>query len=131
MQQTLKNAFAGRCAKASRATANERCKAVFLDILEGGLNYPGKPAPIFMIFWWMEMMNRRYPGPSMILLKSGWLTENRGLFTDDELYMACVQIRTRPDACPISELFGEKYGLNLNDPKTITICLPVGDRFTG
>ncbi len=42
MKQTLHNAFDWEDVdKLPGSTANERCKAVFNDILEGGINYPG------------------------------------------------------------------------------------------
>lgn len=121
MQQTLKNAFDWEdVQKLPGATANERCKAVFLDILEGGLNYPG----ITRAHFYDLLVDGNYESPLSRAIND--FTENlvtdlrnRGaVLPDDELYMACVQIMDAVMMLVLTpELFGEKFGLNLNDPE--------------
>ncbi len=121
MQQTLHNAFDWEdVQKLPGSTANEHCKAVFMDILEGGLNYPG----ITRAHFYDLLVNGDYQSPltravSDFTEKLVVDLKNRGAnLPDDELYLACIQIMDAVMMLVLTpKLFAEKYGMSLDDPQ--------------
>lgn len=121
MQQTLHNAFDWEdVQKLPGSTANERCKAIFMDILEGGLNYPGITRAHFYdllvdgdyLSPFTQAINE-FTGHLVVDLKSRGAT-----LPDDELYMACIQIMDAVMMLVLTpKLFEEKYGMSLDDPE--------------
>jgi AcrR family transcriptional regulator len=122
MKQTLHNAFDWEdIEKLPGSTANERCKAVFYDILEGGLNYPG----ITRAHFYDLLVEGDYQSP---------LTHELNKFMDnlvndlkkrgsdlsyEELYLALIQITNSIMMFVLTpNVFAERFGVNLLDPQT-------------
>jgi AcrR family transcriptional regulator len=122
MQQTLHNAFDWNdITQLPGETAAAHCKAIFHDILEGGLNYPG----ITRAHFYDLLVEGKYTAPLSSAI-NGFLDNlvadmkiKGATLTDSELYLACAQITNGVMMFILSpELYKEKYGLNLQDPET-------------
>lgn len=122
MQQTLHNAFDwDDIIQLPGDTAAEHCKAIFHDILEGGLNYPG----VTRAHFYDLLVEGKYTAPLSTAI-NGFLDnlvadmKARGAtLPDSELYLACAQITNAVMMFILSpQLFTEKYGLNLQDQET-------------
>jgi AcrR family transcriptional regulator len=123
METTLNNAFDWKdIEKLPGDTAREKCKAVFSDILDGGLKFPG----ISRAHFYDLIVDANYT--SMVVAK---LNEFLGNLVTDlkskgtnmseaQLYLACTQI-TSAVVCLIlmPNIFEKKFGVDLNNPGTI------------
>jgi AcrR family transcriptional regulator len=120
MQQTLHNAFDwDDLIQLPGDTAAEHCKAIFIGILEGGLNYPG----ITRAHFYDLLVEGKYTVPLSTAINQFMdnlvvdMKAKGATLPDTELYLACVQITNAVMMFVLSpKLFTEKYGLNLQDP---------------
>jgi len=122
MQQTLHNAFDwDDLIQLPGETAAEHCKAIFNHLLEGGMNYPG----ITRAHFYDILVEGKYTPPLSTAL-DGFIENltkdmrSKGAtLSDSDLYLACAQITNAVFMFVLTpRLFGEKYGLNLQDPDT-------------
>lgn len=122
MQQTLHNAFDwDDLIQLPGDTAADHCKAIFNDILEGGLNYPG----ITRAHFYDLLVDGKYTSPLCTAI-NGFMDNlvadmkaKGATLSDVELYLACTQITNAVLMFILSpQLFTEKFGLSLQDPDT-------------
>jgi TetR/AcrR family transcriptional regulator, regulator of cefoperazone and chloramphenicol sensitivity len=121
MQQTLHNAFDwDDLIQLPGDTAAEHCKAIFNDILKGGLNYPG----IARSHFYDLLVDGKYTSPLSSALNGfidNLVTDMKAkgaTLPDAELYLACIQITNAVLMFILSpRLYEEKYGLNLQNPE--------------
>jgi AcrR family transcriptional regulator len=121
MEVTLNNAFDWKdIEKLPGRTAKERCKAIFVGILEGGLNYPG----ITRAHFYDLIVEGNYK--SLVVGKLNEFMENLvkdmkvkgSSLSEEELYLACVQITSAVMMLIITpKLFEKKFGQDLQDPE--------------
>jgi AcrR family transcriptional regulator len=121
MQTTLANAFDWEdIEKLPGGSAKERCKAVFTDILKGGLNYPG----ITRAHFYDLIVEGDYKSQVV-----GKLNEFLGnlvtdlkvkgsTLPDGELYLACTQITSAVMMLILTpKVYEKKFGLDLQNPE--------------
>jgi AcrR family transcriptional regulator len=122
MQITLENAFDFKdFENLPGDTAQQRCAAIFDDLVTGGLNYPGLTRSHFY-----ELLTEgKYDSIAVEKLNEfvGDLArdlEGRGVDLDaQELQLACVQITTAVMMAILApRLFAAKFGIDMNDEKT-------------
>jgi AcrR family transcriptional regulator len=119
MQVTLANAFDWKdIEKLPGENARVRCKAIFTDILIGGLNYPGVARSHFYDL----IVEANYQSQVVPVLNEflGKLVEDlksRGSkLADPELYLACTQITSAVMMLILTpKLFQDKFGVNLQE----------------
>lgn len=121
MKVTLNNAFAWEdIDKLPGDTANERCKAIFTEIFEGGLKYPGITRAHFYDYLvdgdyqslLVKVLNE-FIEKLVIDLKSKGST-----LPDDDLYLACIQITEAVMMFILMpQTFEKRFGLDPQDPK--------------
>ncbi len=122
MKATLNNAFDWKdIEKLPGDTANERCKNIFMEIMKGGLDYPGITRAHFydllvegsyrsLLF---DTMNE-FIEKLVIDLKS-----KGSLLPDGELYLACIQITNAVMMFILMpKTFTEKFGVDPQNPDT-------------
>jgi AcrR family transcriptional regulator len=121
MQITLENAFDFKdFENLPGDTAQQRCAAIFDDLVTGGLNYPGLTRSHFY-----ELLTEgKYDSIAVEKLNEfvGDLArdlEGRGVDLDaQELQLACVQITTAVMMAILApRLFAAKFGIDMSDEK--------------
>jgi AcrR family transcriptional regulator len=122
MQITLENAFDFKdFENLPGDTAQQRCAAIFDDLVTGGLNYPGLTRSHFY-----ELLTEgKYDSIAVEKLNEfvGDLArdlEGRGVDLDaQELQLACVQITMAVMMAILApRLFAAKFGIDMSDEKT-------------
>ena len=121
MQVTLSNAFDWEGIKLPAGSAKERCKAVFTEILLGGIKYPG----IARAHFYDLVVDGNYTSQVVGKLNGfleklvADLKEHGSLLPEGELYLACTQITSAVVMLILTpNIFEKKFGINLNDPDT-------------
>ncbi len=122
MQVTLENAFDMQdFAELPGGSAQERCAAIFAELIEGGCNYPG----VTRAHFYDLLAHGNYASPAVEKLNE--FIENlaedlrsRGAALDpQELRLACVQIASASMLVILApRLFAEKFGIDLHDADT-------------
>ncbi len=120
MEVTLDNAFGWEGLSSSLSgTPEERCAAIFDELIQGGLNYPGLTRAHF----YKLASEGKYD--ALLIEKLNGFIENladdlaaHGARLDlEELRLACIQIASSVLMMILTpQLFEQKFGLNLRDP---------------
>jgi AcrR family transcriptional regulator len=122
MQTTLANAFDWEdIEKLPGETAKQRCKAIFTEILKGGLNYPGVArAHFYDLVVEANYQSQVVPVINEFLGKLVADLKLRGSsLPEAELYLACTQISSAVMMLILTpRLFDDKFGVNLQDAHT-------------
>jgi AcrR family transcriptional regulator len=123
MQTTLANAFDWNdIEKLPGSTAKERCKAIFLDILKGGLNYPGVArAHFYDLVVEANYQSQVVPVLNEFLEKLVADLKQRGSsLPEAELYLACTQIVSAVMMLILTpKLYETKFEVNLQDQEIV------------
>jgi AcrR family transcriptional regulator len=122
MKQTLHNAFDWEdIEKLPGSTANERCKAIFKDILLGGLSYPGITRAHFYDLMvegnYQSLLAQMVNEFASNLVKD--LKAKGSPLPEDELYLACIQITNAVLMYILMpKTFESKFGLDPQSPES-------------
>lgn len=122
MKATLHNAFDWEdIEKLPGATANERCKAIFKEILVGGWNYPG----ITRAHFYDLLVDGNYQSLLAQVLNEFVeklvidLKTRGSALAEDELYLACIQITDAVMMLVLTPgMFKEKFELDPQNRET-------------
>jgi AcrR family transcriptional regulator len=125
MQTTLANAFGwDDIEKLPGGSANERCKAIFTELVKGGFNYPGVTRAHFYDLivdgnYKSQIVGKlnEFLGNLVVDLKAKGSTLPEG-----ELYLACSQIISAVMMLILTpKVYEKKFGLDLYDPETAVL----------
>lgn len=127
MKVTLNNAFDWKdISKLPGTTPRERCKAIFSDLLFGGLKFPG----VSRAHFYDLIVDGNYT--SIVVEKLNEFMENlvRDLkekganMPEDELYLACTQITSAVIMFILTpRLFEKKFGVDFSEQQTIQLFM--------
>jgi AcrR family transcriptional regulator len=121
MQVTLSNAFDWEGIKLPEGAAKERCKAVFSEILMGGIKYPGIARAHFYDLVVDGNYTSQVVGKLNVFLEK-LIADMKGhgsSLPENELYLACTQITSAVVMLILTpNIFEKKFGVDLGNPDT-------------